>query len=227
MSLFIQVDSATVTFDGVQPLEALKDVSISIEKGEWVNIFGPSGSGKTTFLNVISGSIPLASGMVKVDGQNLSELKGTKLQEYRRNFIGYIFQDFRLFDQFTVLENVMLPQMPYKPKKEIEERAKTILDDLNLLHRQNALPSELSGGEKQRTAIARAILNNPKILLCDEPTGNLDTENRDNIMQIFKKINNAGVTILLVTHDYELVKWGTKQLVIRDGRLMDSLPALT
>ncbi|WP_062356121.1 ABC transporter ATP-binding protein [Bacillus kwashiorkori] len=217
--MFIQLEDATVTFKGVEPIHALKAVSFSVNEGEWINILGPSGSGKTTLLNVIGGMLQLSSGSIVVDGKNLSQLKNDDLQSYRRTIIGYIFQDYRLFDQYTVLENVMLPQWPYQPRKVIEEKAKTILQQLQMGHRLQALPADLSGGEKQRTAIARAMLHEPKLLLCDEPTGNLDEENRENILNVLSELNKNGVTILLVTHDTEVAKRGTKQLFIRDGKL--------
>jgi putative ABC transport system ATP-binding protein len=204
----------------------LDNVTLSVEKGKWINILGPSGSGKTTLLNVVGGLLSLSSGTLEVDGEDISQLKGDDLQSYRREKIGYVFQDYRLFDQFTVLENVILPQLPYEPRKKIEEKAKTLLEQLQMSHRINALPRELSGGEKQRTAIARALLHEPSILLCDEPTGNLDAENRERILQILKDLHDQGMTILLVTHDVEVTKWGDEILYIRDGRIQENTPVL-
>jgi putative ABC transport system ATP-binding protein len=151
----------------------------------------------------------------------LSEYGQDELQEYRREKIGFIFQDYRLFDQFTVLENTMLPQWPYQPKKLIREKAEAVLERLGMGHRLHALPQELSGGEKQRAAIARAILHDPQILLCDEPTGNLDEGNRRNILQILKGLNDNGMTILFVTHDQEAAAYGSRTLTIRDGKLRE------
>ncbi|REJ18445.1 MAG: ABC transporter ATP-binding protein [Caldibacillus debilis] len=217
----IELKNATVIFQSMEPVYALRNVTLSVEKGEWISILGPSGSGKTTLLNVIAGLLPLTSGSIQVDGCDLSEYGQDELQEYRREKIGFIFQDYRLFDQFTVLENTMLPQWPYQPKKLIREKAEAVLERLGMGHRLHALPQELSGGEKQRAAIARAILHDPQILLCDEPTGNLDEGNRRNILQILKGLNDNGMTILFVTHDQEAAAYGSRTLTIRDGKLRE------
>jgi len=219
--LQIELKNATVIFQSIEPVYALQNVTLSVEKGEWISILGPSGSGKTTLLNVIAGLLPLTSGSIQVDGGDLSEYGQDELQEYRREKIGFIFQDYRLFDQFTVLENTMLPQWPYQPKKLIREKAEAVLERLGMGHRLHALPQELSGGEKQRAAIARAILHDPQILLCDEPTGNLDEGNRQNILQILKGLNDNGMTILFVTHDQEAAAYGSRTLTIRDGKLRE------
>lgn len=217
----IELKNATVIFQSMEPVYALQNVTLSVEKGEWISILGPSGSGKTTLLNVIAGLLPLTSGSIQVDGDDLSEYGQDELQEYRREKIGFIFQDYRLFDQFTVLENTMLPQWPYQPKKLIREKSEAVLERLGMGHRLHALPQELSGGEKQRAAIARAILHDPQILLCDEPTGNLDEGNRRNILQILKGLNDNGMTILFVTHDQEAAAYGSRTLTIRDGKLRE------
>ena len=219
--MYIQLNNSSVTFNGREKVEALKHVTTNIEKGDWVNILGPSGSGKTTLLNVLGGMLSLTSGSITVNEKDLAKLSANELQEYRRTQIGYIFQDYRLFEQYTVLENVMLPQWPYQPRKQIEEKAKVILEELHMSHRIDALPHELSGGEKQRTAIARAILHEPSILLCDEPTGNLDQANRENILAVLEQLNQKGITIILVTHDTEVAKWGNRLFYLRDGELQE------
>lgn len=220
--MLIHLKEGSVTFNGRDAVFALKQVTMCIEKGQWVNILGPSGSGKTTLLNVIGGMLRLSSGTITVNGTELSALSPNEIQEYRRSQIGYIFQDFRLFEQYNVLENVMIPQWPYQPRKLIEEKARIVLDELHMTHRINALPQELSGGEKQRTAIARAILHEPPILLCDEPTGNLDQENCENILAILNELNKKGITIILVTHDIEVSKWGNTLIYLRDGQIQDN-----
>lgn len=217
--MFIHLDNVSVQFSGNPPVNALQHVDFSVDKGEWINILGPSGSGKTTLLNVIGGMLSIQSGTLKVADTVLSEFTNEQLQSYRRNSIGYIFQDYRLFDQFTVIENVILPQLPYEQRSTLEKKAKDILDQLKMSHRLRALPSELSGGEKQRTAIARALLNDPDILLCDEPTGNLDEENRENILHIIRELHKTGMTILLVTHDNAIAEWGDRRLYIRSGQI--------
>ncbi len=224
--MYIHLKNGSIVYQTHESVVALDNVTLSVEKGKWINILGPSGSGKTTLLNVVGGLLSLSSGTLEVDGEDISQLKGDDLQSYRREKIGYVFQDYRLFDQFTVLENVILPQLPYEPRKKIEEKAKTLLEQLQMSHRINALPRELSGGEKQRTAIARALLHEPSILLCDEPTGNLDAENRERILQILKDLHEQGMTILLVTHDMEVTKWGDEILYIRDGRIQENTPVL-
>ena len=224
--MYIHLKNGSVVYQTHEAVVALDSVTLTVEKGKWINILGPSGSGKTTLLNVIGGLLSLSSGTLEVDGEDISQLKGDDLQSYRREKIGHVFQDYRLFDQFTVLENVILPQLPYESRKKIEEKAKTLLEQLQMSHRINALPRELSGGEKQRTAIARALLHEPSILLCDEPTGNLDAENRERILQILKDLHEQGMTILLVTHDMEVTKWGDEILYIRDGRIQENTPVL-
>ncbi|WP_217586265.1 ABC transporter ATP-binding protein [Lentibacillus saliphilus] len=220
----IHIKNASVMFGGVQPVQALKDVSLQVEPGEWVNILGPSGSGKTTLLNVIAGLEQLHSGTITVDGTDINKKTSTEKQHYKRTVTGYIFQDYRLFDQFTVMENVMLPQWPYEHHKKLEKRAEELLEHLDMSHRKHALPEQLSGGERQRTAIARALLGKPSILLCDEPTGNLDEENRENILHILYDLQkNEGITIILVTHDPEVAKWGDHNMYIRDGSFQGAI----
>ncbi|WP_079707775.1 ABC transporter ATP-binding protein [Paraliobacillus ryukyuensis] len=216
----IQLINASVTFNGVEKVDALKNISLTINKGDSLTIIGPSGSGKTTLLNVIGGMVPLTNGEIFVEKQAIHQLTTSELQKYRRTNIGYIFQDYRLFDQFTVLENIMLPQWPYQSKEKMEEKAKALLKELHISHRETALPASLSGGEKQRVAIGRAILHQPDILLCDEPTGNLDEVNRNNVMDILNMLREQGITIILVTHDHEVAKHGTKKIFIRDGEIV-------
>ena len=219
----IKVQNAVLTYHQIQPVHALHNVSLSIEKGEWVSILGPSGSGKTTLLKVIGGMERLTSGNVEVNGRSLSNFSDNELQQYRREIIGFVFQQYRLFEQYSVLENVMIPQWPYQAKKLLQEKATILLKKVGMSERMHHLPGELSGGEKQRTAIARALLNEPPILLCDEPTGNLDAENRENIMYILKQLHEQGITILLVTHDMEVTKYGDRELYIRDGTLKEQV----
>lgn len=221
--MFIHMQNAQVIFEGKYPVTALDIHELSISQGEWVNILGPSGSGKTTLLNVVGGLEQLSSGTATVNRENIADLSSEALQTYRRTMIGYIYQDFRLFEQYTVLENVMLPQWPYEAKKTLKEKAEETLDQLQMSHRLHSLPGELSGGEKQRTAIARALIHEPKILLCDEPTGNVDEENRQNILRILTKLHDEGMTILLVTHDIEVAKWGTRKVFIRDGQIYEKV----
>lgn len=217
------MENVFVTFNrhSNSTVHALNGISLEVKKGEWLNILGPSGSGKTTLLNVIGGMIKPTEGEIQIEGDLLNDFSSNQLQEYRRNRIGYIFQDYRLFDQYTVLENVMIPQWPYMDKKELEKKSVKVLEKLQMNHRLHSLPNELSGGEKQRTAIARALLHGPSILLCDEPTGNLDEENRNNILTILHTLHQEGMTIILVTHDLEVATWGDRKIYIRDGRIQE------
>jgi len=219
----IKMENVFVTFNrhSNSTVHALNGISLEVKKGEWLNILGPSGSGKTTLLNVIGGMIKPTEGEIQIEGDLLNDFSSNQLQEYRRNRIGYIFQDYRLFDQYTVLENVMIPQWPYMDKKELEKKSVKVLEKLQMNHRLHSLPNELSGGEKQRTAIARALLHGPSILLCDEPTGNLDEENRNNILTILHTLHQEGMTIILVTHDLEVATWGDRKIYIRDGRIQE------
>jgi len=219
----IKMENVFVTFNrhSNSTVHALNGISLEVKKGEWLNILGPSGSGKTTLLNVIGGMIKPTEGEIQIEGDLLTDFSSNQLQEYRRNRIGYIFQDYRLFDQYTVLENVMIPQWPYMDKKELEKKSVKVLEKLQMNHRLHSLPNELSGGEKQRTAIARALLHGPSILLCDEPTGNLDEENRNNILTILHTLHQEGMTIILVTHDLEVATWGDRKIYIRDGRIQE------
>ncbi|KQL52673.1 ABC transporter ATP-binding protein [Heyndrickxia shackletonii] len=216
----IKIENGQLIFQNQNPVHALKNINININKGDWISILGPSGSGKTSLLNVIGGIEKLSEGTIKVFGENISKIDS---QSYRRNTIGYIYQDFRLLNQFSVLENVMLPQLPYQKRKALEESAKEVLIQLEMGHRLHHLPGELSGGEQQRTAIARAILNRPSILLCDEPTGNLDSINRENIMGVLTNLNKLNITIILVTHDLEVAKYGDRILYMRDGVLQEKV----
>jgi len=221
--MYINMNQVVVTYGHEHSIKALDNISLTIQQGEWINILGPSGSGKTTLLNVIGGLQRLHSGKIQVNGKDLTDFQEEEWQEYRRNMIGFIFQDYKLFDQFTVLENVMIPLFPYEKKEKIEQKAREILKRLNMSERINAFPYQLSGGEKQRTAIARALLHDPEILLCDEPTGNLDSDNRNHVMEILHQLHQLGMTILLVTHDSEVAKWGDRKVYIRDGKLKEDI----
>lgn len=198
---------------------ALNKVSLSIQNGEWVSILGPSGSGKSTLLNCIGGMELPSHGNVEIDGQSTSNMTNEQLQALRRHQIGYIFQDFRILPQYNVLDNVCLPLLPYEKRATVLTRAKQRIEDVDLIHRLNHLPEELSGGEKQRVAIARALMNDPDILICDEPTGNLDEKNRDRILQTIAQLHNKGHTIVIATHDPDVAKEGERSIYLRDGQV--------
>lgn len=202
---------------------ALNNVSMKIEDGEFIAIMGPSGSGKTTLLNLIGCLDKPTKGKIIIDGIDTSQLTDKQLTEFRRDKIGFIFQQYYLIPTLTALENVELP-MIFKgiPRSERIRRAKELLSLVGLEREMNRMPNELSGGQQQRVAIARALANNPSILLCDEPTGNLDRKSGKVVMDLIKKLNEErGVTVVLVTHDAEVARYAERVVRIVDGRITD------
>lgn len=204
-----------------ETLEILKNLNLKVNSGEFISILGQSGSGKTTLLNIIGLLDSPTSGNIFIDNENIS-LKSCKIDYIRNKTIGFVFQFHYLLPEFSALENVMIPALAenYSNKKEIEKKALLLLENVGLKHRANHKPNQLSGGEKQRVAIARALINDPKILLLDEPTGNLDNETSEKIFDIFKKINeNKGQTIIVVTHSKELSEISKKKIYLKKGSL--------
>lgn len=200
---------------------ALDDVTIHIEKGEFVLICGPSGAGKSTFIKLLSHEVVPESGTVIVNDMNVSRLKKRKIPYLRRR-LGIVFQDFRLLPSKTVFENIAfaLEVIEEKPKR-IKEKVDHVLELVGLSHKANDLPQDLSGGEQQRVAIARAIVNKPLVLIADEPTGNLDPNTSKDIVELFKRINNSGTTIVMVTHDMQMVKYLNKRVIaLEAGRVI-------
>jgi len=207
---------------GSSAVSALSDVSLSITSGEQVAILGKSGSGKSTLMNLIGGLDVPTAGTLQVAGQNLGSLSRRQLADYRLARIGFVFQSFHLISSKTVLENVELPLMlAGRGLTERRERAREVLTAVGLGHRTYHRPTQLSGGECQRTAVARAIVNRPSVLLADEPTGNLDTGSAAVVMDLlFDCVRNDGMTLLLVTHDEELAKrYARRVLRVQDGRV--------
>ena len=198
--------------------QVLKGISLEVEEGEFLAIMGVSGSGKSTLLNIIGLLDKPDSGIYILDGQEVSQLTKKELAYLRNRKIGFVFQAFYLVPWATALENVLLPLL-YRGKinKEDEKKAVELLKRLGLKKRINAKPSELSGGEQQRVAIARALITNPKLLLADEPTGNLDSKSSQEVMNIFKELNEIGITIIMVTHDPEIADFAKKIKIIKDG----------
>ncbi|HJM83245.1 MAG TPA: ABC transporter ATP-binding protein [Nitrospinota bacterium] len=199
-------------------VEALKGVSFVIEKGSYTALMGPSGSGKTTLMNIIGCLDTPTSGQYELNGRVISDLDEDQLSSIRNNEIGFIFQSFNLMPRNTVLENVCLPLYYRKISNPISS-AIVALSRVGLDHRGGHYPNQISGGESQRVAIARAIVTEPSIILADEPTGNLDTATGDQIMGIFKELNELGATVLLVTHDQEIATHASRILQVRDGLL--------
>ncbi|MEN8152660.1 MAG: cell division ATP-binding protein FtsE [Acidobacteriota bacterium] len=205
---------------------AISDISLSIEKGEFIFLTGASGAGKSTFLKLIYKDELPSKGQILIDSTNLNLLQDKKLYQLRRN-IGIVFQDFKLLTNRTIYENVAIPLVVRNEKKSIIN--KMVINALTLVgltHRRNYLPSHVSGGEQQRVAIARAIVGNPKIIIADEPTGNLDTELSINIIKIFERINANGITILIATHDNNLLKLFPRRVLRLDkGMLISDRPS--
>lgn len=198
-------------------VSALKNINIAVEKGDWVSIMGPSGSGKSTLLNIIALLDEPSSGEYKLLGKSMSDLSEEEKIIIRREKIGLIFQQFHLIPYLNALENVELAQFYHSSVD--REDAKAALEKVGLGHRISHLPSELSGGEQQRLCIARSFINNPDILLADEPTGNLDKENEQIVLEAFCKLKDEGKTIILITHNPELGKYGNKQVLLRHGEM--------
>ena len=198
-------------------LRALDGISVKIQAGEWVALMGPSGSGKTTLINILGGLDALTSGHVFVDGVDLANLGESELVRYRAEKIGFVFQQFHLVQYLTALENVMLAQ--YFHSITDEAQAAAALKRVGLGHRMTHLPSQLSGGEQQRVAIARALINQPKLLLADEPTGNLDEANEEIVLALFRELHSAGHTILMVTHDPDIAQQADRRIELAHGHL--------
>ncbi|GEN44425.1 ABC transporter ATP-binding protein [Alkalibacillus haloalkaliphilus] len=218
--MLIKIKNVTKSYQiNKENVHVLKGIDFEVASGDWLTITGPSGSGKTTLLKVLSGIEQPDDGSIMIGDFHISDGSEEEKRNFRRNNIGYIFQDFKLFDQFNILLNVMIPILPYEKKEQVENNAKEILAKVNLSHRENHQPAMVSGGEKQRTAIARSLMNRPNILLCDEPTGNLDVDSRNHVMSILKDLQKEGITIILVTHDTELSTYGNHLFEMRDGLL--------
>lgn len=201
---------------------ALRGINLKIRKGEFVSIMGPSGSGKTTLMNLIGCLDRPTEGEIYILNKNVAKLGDDELAKLRREKIGFVFQQFNLIPRLTALENVELPMwFAGLSKKKRRERAIELLKLVGLEKRINHKPAELSGGERQRVSIARALANNPEIILADEPTGNLDTKTGKEIMEILKDLNKQGKTIVLVTHDETFAKEAERIIKIRDGRLLN------
>jgi len=203
-------------------LEVVKGVSMSMDAGEFVCLVGKSGSGKTTLLSLLSGLEKPTQGKVNLEGTELTTSSEDELALFRRNHVGFIFQSFNLIPTLSAWENVALPLFPIKMTgKERQRRATELLGQMELQHRLEHLPSALSGGEKQRVAIARALVNHPKIIFADEPTGNLDSDTGEAIMDILNRLHREkGMAILMVTHDAELAKTANRLVRMKDGEIV-------
>lgn len=219
MSNVIELKAVTRSYQrGSETIQAVNDLTLSVAPGEFVAIVGPSGSGKTTLLNLIGCVDKPDGGTLRIDGEETSGLDEAGLTKIRARKIGFVFQQFFLLPTLTALENVQLPAV-FQRNGDCAERAAQLLERVGLSQRIHHLPKELSGGEMQRVAIARALINEPKILLADEPTGNLDSQNADAILKIFRELNASGLTVLIVTHNTELTREAGRVVRLRDGQL--------
>jgi putative ABC transport system ATP-binding protein len=206
---------------GDDVVEALRGVDISIEAGEFITIMGQSGSGKSTLLSVLGGMNHPTSGSVEMAGIKLYELPGEKLADFRAQNLGFVFQSFHLISYLTAIENVMLPLAIVKMSSAAKKTAaRQALERVGLGAKLDRLPNQLSGGEQERVAIARAIVNNPHILLADEPTGNLDSKTSEEVMALFRELNDAGQTVVMVTHNPDNGNYSDRTISLRDGMVI-------
>ena len=213
----------TTRFGG-NKVEALKSVSFGVEQGEYVAIMGESGSGKTTLLNILSALDKPTSGSVVLDGKDLSKIKESQVAAFRRDNLGFVFQEFNLLDTFSLEDNIYLPLvLAGKSHKEMQERLKPIAAKLGITELLKKYPYEVSGGQKQRAAVARALITNPKLILPDEPTGALDSKATDELLRLFAQINQSGQTILMVTHSVKAASHASRVLFIKDGEVFHQI----
>ena len=213
----------TTRFGGNQ-VQALSDVSFSVETGEYVAIMGESGSGKTTLLNILAALDQPTSGKVFLDGKDLTMVKEREIAAFRRDNLGFVFQDFNLLDTFSLKDNIFLPLvLAGKSPKEMELRLKPIAEQLGITHLLEKYPYEVSGGQKQRAAVARALISKPKLILADEPTGALDSKSTDGLLDVFSAIHATGQTILMVTHSTKAASRADRSLFIKDGVLVHQI----
>jgi len=204
--------------------EALKDINLVIERGDYVCVMGPSGAGKSTLLNVLTTIDLPTNGHVIINGQDISTMSENQVCNFRYQNLGFIFQDFNLIDSLTIHENIAVPlTMAGMKTKEITQRVKAIAEKLDIIQLLNKYPMACSGGQRQRIAIARALVTNPSLIVADEPTGNLDSQNSHELMMIFEKLNQEGVTILMVTHDALIASYSRRLLYISDGTIKETL----
>ena len=205
--------------DGRRAVQALSDISLSVGEGEFLAITGPSGSGKSTLLQIIGCLDVPTGGRYLLDGTDVSTLDDAALSRLRNAHVGFVFQSFNLVARTTALENVELP-MVYGPDRASRDRARAALERVGMAHRAEHFPNELSGGEQQRVAIARALVLEPRLLIADEPTGNLDAANGDQILDLFSSLNGEGLTVLLVTHDPRVAARARRIVSLADGRVV-------
>lgn len=218
----IQVENLTKTYNTTAvPVHALQNVSLQFERGEFSAVVGPSGSGKTTFLNMLGGLDKPTSGKISIDGQNLADLKGSALTEYRLHHIGFVFQAYNLIPVFTALENVeFIMLLQGVGKKQRQQRAKELLEAVGLGDRLHSRPTQLSGGQQQRVAVARALASRPEFVLADEPTANLDSHSADELLTLMENLNKQyNMTFIFSTHDPRVIQRAHRVITLHDGKV--------
>ena len=213
----------TTRFGGNQ-VTALRDVNFAVEDGEYVAIMGESGAGKTTLLNILAALDKPSSGEVLLDGHDITQISDKELSAFRRDHLGFVFQDFNLLDTFSLRDNIYLPLvLAGRPYKEMENRLLPIAERLGITELLEKYPYEVSGGQKQRAAVARALITNPRLILADEPTGALDSHTTDSLLSLFSAINEGGQTLLMVTHSVKAASHAGRVLFLRDGEVYHQL----
>lgn len=213
----------TARFGG-NKVEALRNVTFSVEEGEYVAIMGESGSGKTTLLNILAALDKPTAGTVILDGNELSGIKESAIAAFRRDNLGFVFQDFNLLDTFSIEDNIYLPLvLAGKSYQEMSRRLKPVASELGISEILRKYPYEVSGGQKQRAAVARALITNPKLILADEPTGALDSKSTDELLKLFSQVNRGGQTILMVTHSVKAASHAGRVLFIKDGEVFHQI----
>ncbi|MDH3244967.1 MAG: ABC transporter ATP-binding protein [Saprospiraceae bacterium] len=215
------VDLAKVYQTDEVETTALNQVNIEIKEGEFVSVMGPSGCGKSTLLNVLGMIDNPSGGEYFFNGEEVGHLSERKRSNIRKHNLGFVFQSFNLIDELTVFENIELPMLYTKvPTSDRKKRVEELLEGMNIMHRRNHFPQQLSGGQQQRVAVARAIVNRPKVILADEPTGNLDSANGDEVMKLLTELNASGTTILMVTHSQYCAEFGNRIIRMLDGQVV-------
>ncbi|MCB8814311.1 ABC transporter ATP-binding protein [Desulfosporosinus shakirovi] len=220
MSL-IKVCAVSKSYEGGDgAVEALTNINLEIREGEFLALMGPSGSGKSTLLSILGGLNPPTSGKLIIDDIDVYALTSERLADFRHEYVGFVFQQYQLIPYLTALENVMLPlSITWRPGKEQRDMAQKVLAKVGLGTKSLRLPNQLSGGEQNRVAIARAIVNRPAMIFADEPTGSLDSKTAKELLELFQALNRDGLTIIMVTHNQENLAWVTRAIYIRDGVL--------
>jgi putative ABC transport system ATP-binding protein len=227
MAAVVQLEDIHKIYDsGEVQVHAVRGVSLEFSKGEFMAIMGASGSGKSTLMNTLGCLDRPTRGRYLLDGIDVGQLNRNQLADLRNEKLGFVFQGFNLLSRTTALENVELPMLygPHRPSaREMQERALRCLEIVGLSDRSDHFPSQLSGGQQQRVAIARALVNNPQVLLADEPTGNLDSKTAIDVMGVFQRLNDQGITIVMVTHELDIARFCKRNLIMRDGRVVSDI----